>query len=227
MDYEKIASGFNKLDNAIRDNASIQSVILEATSDIAEDQSAEKRPIIQSFLDAPMGDEKESVMKKAVAAAMVLAKDKGIITDVPNSSGAFAASIDDGMTRLKTCYQVGIGMIEPEEAIDSIVDHAETRAVAFVDYAFDSGIVRETVAEGVTKLAYLIPEIGPVVGPVVEHFKPVIKNLVARVEEPVKNFIKAGVRKVSTAVKKVAHTAVVKVKSIAGKIAKGIASLFS
>lgn len=223
MDYEKFADAAVVLDNSIRDNVVLKSFLVETSSAMMGDQSEETKQSIQDFLDAPIGDKKELITKKAVAAAMVLAKDKGLMP-APTSGAEIAAVVDEGLTRVKTAYQVGIGVINPEKAIDNIVDHAESRAIAVVDKAFDSGAVREYATEGLVRLAYAIPEIGPIVGPIAEYYKPIIKAVISKVEKPVKEFIKTGIHYVSTTAKNIARAAVEKVKTAAVSVAKKFAS---
>lgn len=223
MDYEKFANAAVALDNSIRDNVALKSFLVETSSAIWGDQSEETRQSIQDFLDAPIGDKKELMMKKAVAAAMVLAKDKGLMP-APARGAEIAAVVDEGLTRAKVAYQVGIGVINPEKAIDTIVDHAESRAIAVVDKAFDSGAVREYATEGLVRLAYAIPVIGPIVGPIAENYKPIIKAVISKVEKPVKEFIKTGIHYVSTTAKNIARAAVEKVKTAAVSVAKKFVS---
>ena len=227
MDYGKIAETANNIDNVIRENVALKSLIVDASSALLDDQSDETRQSIQDFLDSPLQDKKELVMKKAYAAAMVVAEERGLMPDLPVSSHAIAAIVDEGLTRVKANYQVGIGILDPEVAIDQIVDHAEARAVAYVDSAFESGAVREVVTEGVVSLAYAIPEIGPVVGPIAENYKPIIKSVIAKVEQPVKNAIKTGIHIVATTAKKLAHTAVEKAKEYAVSVTKKLVSWLS
>lgn len=74
MNYEKIAETANNIDNVIRENEALKSLIVEASSVMLDDQSDETRQSIQDFLDSPMDDKKDIVMKKAYSAAMVLTK---------------------------------------------------------------------------------------------------------------------------------------------------------
>jgi hypothetical protein len=158
---------------------------------------------------------------------MVLAKERGLLPNLPESSHAIASNVDEGLTRVKANYQVGVGILDPEEAIDHIVDHAESRAIAFVDTAFESGIVREVATAGVVGLAYAIPEIGPIIGPIAENYSPIIKSVIASVEQPVREAIKAGIHVVATTAKTIAHTVVETVKNTAVIISKKLVSLIS
>lgn len=222
MDYEKLAIVANDIDNAIRENTALKSILVEASSAMLGDQTAETRQSIQEFLDAPLGDKKEMIMKKAVAAAMLVAKERNILPALPDNGSVIAAVVDDALTRVKVSFQVGNGILDVEDAIDTIVDHAEARAVAFVDEVFDSGMVNETVTEGLVKASYLIPEIGPIVGPIAEFCKPVIQSVVAAVEPYARELIKTGLNLVSNTLKSVARAAVETVKTSVKNIAKNI-----
>ena len=227
MDYEKIAEAANNIDKVIRENQALKSLIVETSSVVTGDQSQETRQSIQEFLDSPLGDKKEIVMKKAFAAAMVLAKERGLLPNLPESSHAIASIVDEGLTRVKANYQVGVGILDPEVAIDHIIDHAESRAIAFVDTVFEPGIISEVVTEGVVKLAYVIPGIGPIIGPITENYRPIIKSVIACVEQPVREAIKTGIHVVAKTAKTIARKAIEEVKTVAVNISKKLVSLIS
>ena len=227
MNYEKIATITHSIDNAIRDNVALKSAIVDTSSLLLDDASDETRQSIQDFLDAPLGDKKEIATKKAFAAAAVLAQEQGLLPTLPETAESIAAVVDDALTRVKTVYQVGMGILDPETAIDNIIDHATARATAYVDYAFDSGAVRTIAAEGIIKLTYCIPKIGPIVAPIVECNRPIIENTIKMVEEPAREIIKTGIHSVSSTAKNIAHTAIKEVKSFVKNFSRNIVSLFS
>lgn len=214
MDFEKFAAAASQIDNAIRTNEAVKAVIVEASGIVTGDESGETRKSVQEFLDAPLGDKKEMAMKKAYAAAVALAKDRGLLPDIPAAPSAIAAVVDEGLGRVKVAYNLAVGKITPEDAFDYVVDLAAARAKSYVDYAFDSGLVREAVALGATRLAYAIPGIGPVIGPVVQSYQPLIKSVVARVEKPAKALIKTGINAAANVAKAVGRKAVETVKSV-------------
>ena len=217
MDFEKFAETANRIDNAIKTNEAIKAVIIDATEIVTGDASGETSKSVQEFLDAPLGDKKEMAMKKAYAAAVALAKDRGLFPNISNEPSAIAAVVDEGLARAKTAYQVGAGKSIPEVAFDYLVDRAAARAKSYVDYAFDSGLVRDVVAKGVTKLAYAIPKIGPVIGPVVQSCQPIIKSAIACVEKPAKAAIKTGITAVAHIAKAAGRKAVEAVGSAVKK----------
>lgn len=227
MDYEKIMTVATSVDKAVQDVVALKSVLLESPVDMPEETSVEPSRSIQEFLDAPLDDKKELAMKKAFAAAMVIAKDKGVLTTVPETAAEIAAVVDDSLTRAKVGYLVETGAILVEEAANTLIDHAESRAVAAVEIAFESGLVREVVTEGIVIISYGIPVIGPSIGPAVEKCKPIIKTVIAKVEKPFKKLITTGIHKLAKAAKSFVKSAAESVKGTVKNIAKSIKSLCS
>lgn len=224
MDFEKIASCANTIDSAIRDNAALKSIIVDASTAMMDDDSYETRQNIQEFLDLPLGDKKDIAIKKAFAAAMVVAKERNIISDLPDSGAEIAAIVDEGWARAKTAYQVGIGLLDPETAIDHIVDLGESRLVATIDSAFE--LVNDAAAEALVAAAYTIPGIGAIIGPAAAVCMPIIQSTLKNVEKPIKQAIKTGIHTVATTAKSIAHKAVDTVKSFASSIVSSIFSWF-
>ncbi len=227
MNIQKFAEAASQIENAIRTNEAVKAVIVEASGIVTDDESGETRKSVQEFLDAPLGDKKEMAMKKAYAAAVALAKDRGLLPDIPAESSVIAAVVDEALGRVKVAYNVAVGKITLEDAFDYLVDLSAARAKSYVDYAFDSGLVREAVALGATRLAYAIPYIGPVIGPVVQNCQPLIKSVVARVEKPAKAIIKTGINAVASVAKEVGHKAVKAVGSTVSKAWSKVTSIFS
>ena len=226
MDFEKIASCANTIDSAIRDNTALKSIIVDASTAMMDDDSYETRQSIQEFLDLPLGDKKDIAIKKAFAAAMVVAKERNIISDLPDSGAEIGAIVDEGWARAKTAYQVGIGLLDSEAAIDHIVDLGESRLLAAIDLAFDSGLVNQVATEAIVKAAYAIPGIGPIIGPTAEACKPIIQSTLKVVEKPIKQVIKTGIHTVATTAKSIAHNAIDTVKSYASSVFSKISSWF-
>lgn len=225
MNYEKLATVADTIDNTIRENSALKSVLVETSAAILGDQTDETRQSIQDFLDSPMGDKKELIMKKAFAAATVVAQSQGLLQELPQTGSSIAALVDEGLTRVKTNYQVGTGILDPEKAIDTIIDHAEARTVAFIDKAFESGKISEVVTECAVKLTYAIPEIGPIVGPIAEHYKPIIKGVIEKVKPYAQEAIKAGIHTMVTTAKNVVHTVIKTAKTTAINVARKFLSL--
>ena len=120
MDYEKITQAAQNVDNFIKGNAAVKTILIDTSAAMFGDTSKEAKQSIQEFLDAPLGDKKEIAMKKAYAAALVVAKDRNLLPHLPNTGAAMAALIDDGLGRVKAGYLVGQGLMLAEEAIDNI-----------------------------------------------------------------------------------------------------------
>ncbi|MBF0413302.1 MAG: hypothetical protein HQK70_11415 [Desulfamplus sp.] len=99
-------------------------------------------------------------IKKTVAAATVIAKEKGFIKSLDERSNEeIAATVDYGLTGVKAAYKVGIGEMK---AIDYMVD----KATAVVATAVVATLVKSVVQKGVA----LACEIGVAIG-ISRYFK--------------------------------------------------------
>ena len=67
MDYEKITQAAQNVDNFIKGNAAVKTILIDTSAAMFGDTSKEAKKSIQEFLDAPLGDKKEIAMKKAYA----------------------------------------------------------------------------------------------------------------------------------------------------------------
>lgn len=223
MDYEKLASDVQSMDNAVKDIVTIATSVDNIVTDFANDENRQSEKGIIDFLNAPIGDKADVVMRKAMAAAMVIAKEKGLIQDVPTNAAELAAVVDEGLTRVKTEYMVGMDLISPEKAVEVLVDGAEARAVTVIDMAFDSGAVNEFVTDGIVNLAGAIPYVGPAA----ELCKPIISAVVAKVEPSVREAITTGVHYVADTAKSIARTAIDTIKKNAWNMAKRLIPTFA
>lgn len=227
MDYEKLASDVQSMDNAVKDIVTIATSVDNIVTDFANDENRQSEKGIIDFLNAPIGDKADVVMRKAMAAAMVIAKEKGLIQDVPTNAAELAAVVDEGLTRVKTEYMVGMDLISPEKAVEVLVDGAEARAITVIDMAFDSGAVNEIVTDGIVNLAGAIPYVGHVLRHAAELCKPIISAVVAKVEPSVREAITTGVHYVADTAKSIARTAIDTIKKNAWNMAKRLIPTFA
>ncbi|MCR5395113.1 MAG: hypothetical protein K6E86_06950 [Bacteroidales bacterium] len=199
MDFEKVAEATSLIENVIGYNANE-----DATQELFIDDNIEAGPAnktISEFLDSPLGDEKESIMKKIFTTAMVVAKDKDIIPDIPNDAQSIASYADNALTRIKTAYKVKLGLISPEEAINTMIDHMAARVTCSINFLVDSGIIGNGAAELLAKGAYLIPKVGTFVGPWVEKCKPAISSFINNAGQKAKSVIHSGIKMVTETAK--------------------------
>lgn len=136
-DYGKNELG-NQVENSVIQMSALHSLL------VGKELSKEELPFIKEFkcvkdfLEMPINDSKERNLKKMFAAAIVMAKEKGVLPfEMDTSSVAIASAIDEGLTRLKTGYQVATGELDAIEAADILIDKATARIIAIVDKAID------------------------------------------------------------------------------------------
>lgn len=221
MDYVKLSESANNIENAIRDNAALKSVIAD-NSQSEGCEECQYNPITQKYITSATDSGDSIAIKKAYAAAMIIAREKGVIDDVPTNSSEIAAVADEGVSRVKDGYQVGMGMIEAEDAIDKMVDRAEARVVACINHAFDFGEITNKLVEK----AYSIPVVGQIIGPIGKGYKPIVDHAVNSITAPVKESVLQGVSTISGHAKMIANRIVVEATSLAVSICKTILCLF-
>ena len=136
MDIVKFAKE-NYGDFVKRANPAMNKMTALQTLLSGKDLSKEEVPLIkefksvQEFLDLPMGDKKEVVLKKAFATAVTIAKDKGVLPFEVNSSEQIASLVDDD--------KLDVDYILPYAFDERIKD---TVAKAVADAARKDGVAR-------------------------------------------------------------------------------------
>ncbi len=153
-------------------------------------------PLMEKALSSGFNSNSELLAKKAMSAALLIAKKKGLLPEnMPeNLNGLGAASIvDDAFTRMKTAYQVDSGKIDIYEAADKLIDQATVRALAVSDVVVEKGI---DIAVNKIGLAVSIafPKLSPVVG-LMKAFQPFITNKAQKM-------VKTGIKSMNTVAKK-------------------------
>ena len=179
-----------------------------------KDLSKEEVPLIkefktvQDFLNLPMGDKKEVVLKKAFATAVTIAKDKGILPFEVNSSEQIASLVDDGLTRMKVAYQTATGKMDVYQAVDALVDRVAVRVVGIADRVIEKGtpIVVDKLCIAMSKHPYTMALV-PLVKAAEKYIAPVAKAAV-----------RVGVAAVAKAAKPILKKAVDTAKAVGKKI---------
>lgn len=227
MDITKFVSSIKSVSDIVSAWVSVNAT-KELPMDVDENSDGESSKCVTDFLTSPLGDPKDLIMRKAMATAMVIAKKKGVIQDVPADAPSLASLVDESLTKVKTATMVGLGKLNPERAIDALIDGAQARVVSVVDTALDSGIVSKFATEGLVKLAHAIPKIGMVVGPIAQSCKPAIQGVLRKAEKAVKPYVKKGIQIVANTAKTVCKKAVEFLKekawNIAGNLLKSVLS---
>ena len=168
--------------------------------------------IVQEFLDLPMNDKKEAILKKAFVATICIAKEKGILPfEIPNSPISIASAVDDGLTRLKISYQTAMGKLDSIEATDVLIDHVAIRIITIVDKVIEKGIpiVFDKLCIAISR-AY----------PKATVIATVIKKAEPYVTAATKVAVKKGIGKLAQAAKPIVQQVAAKVKSMATQVLK-------
>lgn len=203
MNVERINTASKALIQAVTNNTTLQSVLLEGNVSIDNVKQFASSEVLREFLDAPVGSEKDTQVKKLMATAIHIANQNDCLPfELPSSDPIeIAKLVDEGLTRVKVAYQSGCGMLDPIEVADVLIDKAASRIVALVDYAFESGMVNQALTKGAVAVLTFLKV------PNAQAYAPIISNVISRVEKSAQNFIKKGINNIAqsakTAVRKV------------------------
>lgn len=203
MEMEQMANYAERINSSIAKYSALQSLILGEEIKETQTESLRQFRCIKEYLDMPIGDRRESGLKKIFATAVITARDKGVLPfELPEGGAdAIAATIDEGLTRTKVAYRVATGKIDVVEGANILIDKGASRVTSAVNKVFKSGVVSEVVSRGVVRLCKWVGF------PQVEKYRPVIKAVIHRVEEPVRKVVTKGIKFVATAAKTVVRAA--------------------
>ena len=209
MNVERINTASKALIQAVTNNTTLQSVLLEGNVSIDNVKQFASSKVLREFLDAPVGSEKDTQVKKLMATAIHIANQNDCLPfEVPSSDPIeIAKLVDEGLTRVKVAYQSGCGMLDPIEVADVLIDKAAARVVALVDHAFESGMVNQALTKGSVALLTFLKV------PNAQAYAPIISNVISRVERPVQNFIKNGINYIAQSAKTTVRKVVTSIKS--------------
>lgn len=208
-DYGRNEFG-NQFEREATQMTALQSLLLR------NELTAEELPLIREFkcvkefLDLPINDKKEAILKKLFATSIVIAKSKGLLPfEVPESPEAIASVVDESLTQMKVAYKTATGELDSIEAVDVLVDRVAVRAVAIADKVIEKGI--PVVLD---KLCMVMTKVYPPAITVV----PVIKHAERYITVATKVVVRKGIRTLAQAAKPIVKQVATKVKSVARKM---------
>ena len=208
-DYGRNEFG-NQFEREATQMTALQSLLL------GNELTAEELPLIREFkcvkefLDLPINDKKEAILKKLFATSIVIAKSKGLLPfEVPESPEAIASVVDESLTQMKVAYNTATGELDSIEAVDVLVDRVAVRAVAIADKVIEKGI--PVILD---KLCMVMTKVCPPAKAVV----PVIKRAERYITVATKEVVRKGIRTLAQAAKPIVKQVAAKVKSIATKV---------
>lgn len=208
-DYGRNEFG-NQFEREATQMTALQSLLL------GNELTAEELPLIREFkcvkefLDLPINDKKEAILKKLFATSIVIAKSKGLLPfEVPESPEAIASVVDESLTQMKVAYKTATGELDSIEAVDVLVDRVAVRAVAIADKVIEKGI--PVILD---KLCMVMTKVYPPAKVVV----PVIKRAERYITVATKVVVRKGIRILAQAGKPIVKQVATKVKSVARKM---------
>lgn len=188
-------------------------VLAQDAAEIVTAETIMESPVIQGYLDGSLTG--NTAAKKLLAAAMIIANDKGYISlpekyANPQSIGAIA---DAALETLKIAYDLATGEMSADEVIDYCVKKAAAKAKTAVDYLIDNGIAAEIITD---VLIGFFPQVAPL--------KPYIKKGAQFVATKSKPLIHKGIDKTAEVAKSTAKKGLAKLEEYVPKVAMSIAS---
>ncbi len=208
-DYGRNEFG-NQFEREATQMTALQSLLL------GNELTAEELPLIREFkcvkefLDLPINDKKEAILKKLFATSIVIAKSKGLLPfEVPESPEAIASVVDESLTQMKVAYKTATGELDSIEAVDVLIDHVAVRAVAIADKVIEKGM--PVVLD---KLCMVMTKVYPPAITVV----PMIKHAERYITVATKVIVRKGIRTLAQAAKPIVKQVAAKAKSIATKV---------
>ena len=208
-DYGRNEFG-NQFEREATQMTALQSLLL------GNELTAEELPLIREFkcvkefLDLPINDKKEAILKKLFATSIVIAKSKGLLPfEVPESPEAIASVVDESLTQMKVAYKTATGELDSIEAVDVLVDHVAVRAVAIADKVIEKGmpVVLDKLCMAMTKVC-----------PPAITVVPVIKHAERYITVATKVVVRKGIRTLAQAAKPIVKQVATTVKSVARKV---------
>lgn len=208
-DYGRNEFG-NQFEKEATQMTALQSLLL------GNELTAEELPMIREFkcvkefLDLPVNDKKEAVLKKLFATSIAVAKSKGLLPfEVADSPAAIASAVDEGLTQMKVAYKTATGELDSIEAVDILVDRVTVRAITIADKVIEKGmpVVLDKLCVAMTRV--YPPAIAVV---------PVIKRAERYITVATKVVVRKGICTLAQAAKPVVKQVAAKVKSVATKV---------
>lgn len=208
-DYGRNEFGM-QFEKEITQMTALQSLLL------GNELNAEEFPIIREFkcvkefLDLPMNDKKEGILKKLFTTSIVIAKEKGQLPfKIPSSPIEIASAVDEGLTRLKVAYKTATGELDSIEAADALIDRAAVRAIAVADKIIEKGVpvVLDKLCVALTKIY-----------PPTITLVPIIKASERYITIGTKMAVRKGINTLAKIAKPVVRKTITTVKSVAKKV---------
>lgn len=197
----------------LKNESAFQQILMgEIVSEETLDNMKGNYQCLKEFFDTPIGDPCETKTKKAIAATIIIAKEKGTLPFVLSDDYApeqIATMVDTAFSNAKIAYKVAQGEVDTIEAAEYLIDKAASRLDALVDVAFEKGLIKKGINVATTAICSWL-HVNPI--PVTA----VVNSIYERVEPKIREYAHKGVKLLANVAKKaVPHVvqAVTKVKT--------------
>lgn len=216
--------------------SALQSLAIGKGLNESEIESIREFKSVQDYLKVPLNDAAENGLKKVFVAAVVAANQKGILPlpDGYASAESIASIVDEGLTRIKTAYQVAQGIINPVDAEGVLNDRLAIRSSAIVEMVVDKSVqktdelinVAETqalsvsdkmVESGVERLSDIVCAAVTSAYPPAAVVTPYIKGFLPFVTPVVQTAAKKGIRMIAEVARNILKQAAPKVMNYANQ----------
>lgn len=188
MDAERIMSASGKLMEAIADDSALQSVLVGDFM-VGAASAGDVSKLFGGVLKEKLGSTNETQIKKVLASAVSIAQQNGVLPvemsfDTPVD---IAKAVDSAVTRVKTAYQNGAGLMDAIEVAEALIDKAAAQLAVSVDKAFETGVVNEMIANGI------IGGCSYIGFPQAAAYKSLIKQMIQRIEPTLRIVVQKGI----------------------------------
>lgn len=210
----------------MRDALNAQTSLLSAL--LGEEKFAENSSsnpalakVMDHFVNAPLGDPSELKMKKLMAAATLMAQEKGILPKGLKAQMVeeVVTAVDDGLSRVKLAFQQNEGWIK--NAANQLIDRAAARTVTLVDHTFQTGVAQNAITNGIVAVGTLLGM------PQVAAARPYIHAAVNFASSSIRTGVTKGINVVASTAKSVVRTVIEKAPTIMAKVASTAGRILS
>lgn len=199
-----------QFEKEITQMTALQSLLLSNELNAEEFPMMREFKCVKEFLDLPMNDKKERILKKLFTTSIVIAKEKGQLPfELPSTPIEIASAVDEGLTRLKVAYKTATGELDSIEAADALIDRAAVRAIAVADKIIEKGVpvVLDKLCVALTKIY-----------PPAITLVPIIKASERYITIGTKMAVRKGINTLAKIAKPVVRKTITTVKSVAKKV---------
>lgn len=200
----------NQFEKQITQMTALQSLL------VGEELQKEELPLIREFkcvkdfLDLPMNDKKETVLKKLFATAVVAANNSGALAvALPDSPMAVASIVDEGLNRLKIAYKTSVGEMDSVDAVDALIDSVAVRTMTVMDKVVEKGM-----PVVIDKVCVAVATVYPPARSVI----PVIKACEKYITQTARVAVRKGIQTLQRVAKPIVKKVVTRVRSVAKRV---------